>query len=155
MSGEYFAELYAYDSTVNRQVLDLLRDTPQAPKRTRQIFAHLLAAKKVWMMRLQDQDFSVINLWPELSLDQCETLIEQNGHSYAHYLRGKTDRELDVEVVYKNSKGAEFHTCIRDILMHVLIHGGHHRGQIAMIVRESEGEPVNTDYITYIRAHKS
>jgi len=33
----------------------------------------------------------------------------------------------------------------------VALHGSYHRGQVAAAVRAAGGEPVNTDYITYVR----
>jgi uncharacterized damage-inducible protein DinB len=45
----------------------------------------------------------------------------------------------------------EFQTPIKDLLMHVALHGSYHRGQIAQALRLAGGEPVNTDFITFVR----
>ena len=60
---------------------------------------------------------------------------------------GRTDA-----VEYVNSKGEPWHSLADDILMHVIIHGGYHRGQIATIVRQSGATPAYTDYIHCIRS---
>ena len=39
----------------------------------------------------------------------------------------------------------------RDILFHLASHGAYHRGQISVTLRHSNLEPVNTDYITFVR----
>lgn len=151
MNNNYLSDLFEYDSTVNHKVLDLLRDLPSVDERTMRIFAHLLMAKKVWLTRLHGEDSSNLHVWPALDLDDCETLIEENREGYNDYLREITEKQLISNIQYKNSNGTEFENLKQDILMHVLIHSGYHRGQIAKAVRESGGEPINTDYIFYIR----
>jgi uncharacterized damage-inducible protein DinB len=54
-------------------------------------------------------------------------------------------------VAYRTSRGEPFTTRLEDILAHVVLHGAHHRGQIALRVREAGGDPAGTDYITYVR----
>jgi len=152
MLSSYFINLFEYDSTVNFQLLNLLRELPSTDVKTRSIFSHILSAKVVWIKRLQKQSLSGIEIWPDLTWDECEVLIQENRKTYRSYLEGKSDDDLKSLLQYQNSKGKEFSTPIRDILMHVIIHGGYHRGQIARAVRQSGNEPINTDYITYVRS---
>ncbi|WP_414711827.1 DinB family protein [Sphingobacterium sp. UBA1498] len=44
-----------------------------------------------------------------------------------------------------------FHNKVNDILLHVFNHGTYHRAQIASEMRRNGVEPINTDYITFIR----
>lgn len=149
---DYFSELFSYDAAQNQRLLSHLKEMPDLDERTQQVLGHILVAKKVWIMRLRGQDTSGIDLWPRLSWDEAQDLAEENEKAFADFLSGLGDEELQREAIYTNSKGTEFHTPIRDILMHVLIHGGYHRGQAAKAVREQGGEPINTDYITHVRA---
>lgn len=60
--------------------------------------------------------------------------------------------ELQSEIIeYKNSTGKTFQNSRYDILIHVLNHGTYHRAQIATELRGHGIEPINTDYITYMR----
>jgi uncharacterized damage-inducible protein DinB len=102
-------------------------------------------------MRLEGKDLSEQLIWPELSLNDCQKQFTENRNSYMNYLKNISDSELTSDLIYKNSKGKKFQTSILDILMHVIIHGGYHRGQIASTIRQSGGEPINTDYIHYVR----
>ncbi|WP_244563156.1 DinB family protein [Paenibacillus uliginis] len=54
-------------------------------------------------------------------------------------------------MTYTNSSGKEFMTSIRDILTHVALHGQYHRGQINSRFRADGIDPVNMDYITFVR----
>jgi uncharacterized damage-inducible protein DinB len=54
-------------------------------------------------------------------------------------------------VSYRKSAGRDFRNSVRDIVIHVTMHGSYHRGQIARLVRAAGGEPPYTDYIQYRR----
>lgn len=54
-------------------------------------------------------------------------------------------------IVYANTKGEAFQTAIHDIMIQVFNHGTYHRAQIACNLRQGGLEPVNTDYITFVR----
>ena len=153
MTTDYFKKMFKYDTTVNRQLFEQLRDIHLT--KAKSILFHIIAAKQVWIKRLNNQDLKNIVIWPEYSLDQVEQQIDNNRESYQRYLSNLSDKDLTDNLHYANSKGSKFETPIGDILSHVLIHGGHHRGQIARYVREAGGEPINTDYITYVRNRQS
>jgi uncharacterized damage-inducible protein DinB len=44
-----------------------------------------------------------------------------------------------------------FTNTVFDMLLQVFTHGGYHRGQIAMEMRKAGLEPINTDYINFVR----
>jgi len=54
-------------------------------------------------------------------------------------------------ISYKNSSGRAFQNSVRDVLMHVALHGQYHRGQINLQLRANGMEPVNVDFITFVR----
>ena len=59
--------------------------------------------------------------------------------------------DLDRDVTYTNSAGQEFTSRVEDILLHVVMHGSYHRGQVAMLIRDGGGTPAPTDYIAFVR----
>ena len=58
---------------------------------------------------------------------------------------------LDRSVHYKNSKGEEYDSLVRDILTHVFMHSAYHRGQIAADMRQDGVTPAYTDFIQGVR----
>jgi len=40
---------------------------------------------------------------------------------------------------------------VRDILLHVAMHGQYHRGQINQLLRGAGLEPISVDYIVFVR----
>lgn len=151
MTPAYFTTAFTYDTAVNRRLLASLRELAQVEERTQAVFAHILAARAVWMERLQHDGRSTTPVWPSLDWEACEALIGANEHAYTTYLANAATADLETPFTYYNSKGRSFTNRPLDVLMHVLIHGGYHRGQIAQSLRLSGYEPLSTDYSFYLR----
>lgn len=117
----------------------------------RRIASHLIAAERVWLMRLQDEDAVGHPIWPDWSLAELLSAASSVRKEYERFLAGITEAELEREISYTNSSGTAFKNQVADILAHVALHGSYHRGQIANAVRRSGAEPMNTDYITFVR----
>jgi uncharacterized damage-inducible protein DinB len=145
----YLRRLFEQIFWADARVLALLRTVEH--ERSLRLLAHLLAAERVWLTRLRGEDSSRLEIWPTLSLAECETLAAESRAGYTAYLEGLSERDLPEPVTYRNSTGAAFHTARLDILTHVALHGSYHRGQIAQLVRGAGAEPVNTDYIIWVR----
>ncbi|HEX2189964.1 MAG TPA: DinB family protein [Longimicrobiaceae bacterium] len=149
----HLERLFAHAAWADRRVLELLAATPGArTQRVLRLLAHLLAAERVWLLRLRGEDSAVQPIWPEdPSLDELRVLQAANEDGYARYLAALGDADLAAEVAYSNSRGEAFRTAVADVLAHVALHGSYHRGQVAAAVRGAGGEPVNTDFITFVR----
>lgn len=122
-----------------------------APTSALPLFSHLLAAERVWLARLRGEDTSKLEIWPELSPAACAELAARLRVEFGDLLSSLTEESLSRPVIYRNSAGREFSTQAVDILVHLALHGAYHRGQIATRTRDARGEPVNTDYITFVR----
>jgi uncharacterized damage-inducible protein DinB len=146
-----FSRLFRHAEWANRRVLALLQNLSAPPEKARRVFAHLLAAEQVWLTRLRGEDSSALEIWPDFSLEKIASPVEKNAAAYRQYLAALTEAKLDSVVNYRNSKGAAFRTSVKDILTHVSMHGSYHRGQIAQTIRGAGFEPVNTDFITFVR----
>lgn len=120
-------------------------------RRAIRLLAHLLASERVWLRRIESGGSSGLEIWPDLSPEECAELLDDNLRRFRGLLRPLSEEELDEEVGYRNSEGREYETPLGDILLHVFLHGTYHRGQIAMRVRDGGGEPVNTDFISFVR----
>ncbi len=137
-------KLFDYDDWANREEVRHLRSLAHPPKQAMAILAHIVGAEVLWLGRLRGEKPAVV--WPDWTLDQIEAEID--------HLKSEWPREFGrVEVVeYVNSKGEKWSSRADDVLMHVVIHGAYHRGQIATLVRQSGDTPAYTDYIHCIRS---
>jgi uncharacterized damage-inducible protein DinB len=143
--------MYQHLDWANRRLIALIDRDPEHTRPVMHLLWHLAAAERVWLLRLRNENSSAQPVWPTLSRDDVGALVVQNRDGYAQFLSTVTDDGLTSDVVYTNQHGRTFRTRSDDILIHVATHGAYHRGQIAMGVRSAGGEPVNTDYIAYVR----
>jgi uncharacterized damage-inducible protein DinB len=95
------------------------------------------------------------DFWPEYPIQESEALADETARRFIELLEELTEDGLETIATYKNSKGIEYRTKYRDLLMHVLMHSMYHRGQVAMAIRAEGGEPAYTDYIGYVRETES
>jgi len=138
--------LFEYDAWANREVIGHLRQM-SAPNRALSIIAHIIGTEFLWLGRIHG-DGNPAAIWPDLSLDECETQMNALVPQWQRVLAADEPRR---NINYTNSKGERWSSTVDDVLMHVIIHGAYHRGQIATIVRDSGTTPTYTDYIHCIR----
>ena len=134
------------DARVHLSLVEALNPPPH----TLDLFAHIVAAEHVWISRIRGVKPEV-PVWPTLSLAQCAELGTRNAEELASIVESLDEAGLDREVTYVNSAGAQFTSSIRDMLIHVALHGAYHRGQIAAAVRAGGDTPASTDYIALAR----
>lgn len=145
-------QLLAYNDWANRQTLYALKQLPSSYPKALRAFAHSLVAEREWLLRLKEnKDTTGFNFWQEATLAEVEVLAAENSAAYKEIIDVLTEDELDLVAIYKNSKGIEYRTSFRDILMHVILHSAYHRGQVALAMREAGAMPAYTDYIAFVR----
>lgn len=142
--------LLKYDRWANHKVLNALseQDAPQHCPGAIKHIAHLLKAQKIWADRIKSLPADK-EIWPSLSLNECKQL-----QSDYHETLMSLIPERQKIIQYQNSKGQSFSNTVEDILHHLVIHGQHHRAQIALLMRQAGLTPPVTDYIFYLREKK-
>jgi uncharacterized damage-inducible protein DinB len=147
----YFTRLIRHADWANVRILDALRLALPPNPRALQLLAHILSTEHIYHERMTHKDPWPQDFWPDLSLEQCGALINDNRSQHLAFIEALTEPDLDRLIRYRNSRGVAFHTPLKELLLHVALHGAYHRGQIAQAVRQGGGEPVNTDFITFAR----
>lgn len=133
--------LFAYDDWANREALASLFDAPSALRR----MAHIVGAQRTWYQRLTDGP--PVEVWPALAPEACKAQLADLRQRWQALLGKLTEEGLARKISYVNTKGRKFTSTVGEILMHVVLHGAYHRGQIASDVRAAGREPAYTDLI--------
>ncbi|CAG9609161.1 DinB family protein [Pseudoneobacillus rhizosphaerae] len=145
-------KMYEHLDWANQRILETLQSMEGENQEANRLFSHILFAEKVWITRLQGLDSSRLPIWSsKVDIEVCANLVIQNKKSLTTFLTNISNTDLDKLISYSNSKGQEFKNSVRDILTHVALHGQYHRGQINSRLRADGSEPVNIDYITFVR----
>lgn len=144
-------KMYNHLNWANHRIMENLTKKQLNNSKAIQLFSHILQAEQVWYIRLQGKDSANMAIWSDLDLSQCAQLIEKNERNFTDYLRSLSDADLHRIINYRNQAGKKYETSVQDILLHVALHGQYHRGQINSSARSQDIEPINVDYITFVR----
>ena len=151
MENKHLRRLFAYDQWANARVLDALKALAplDAAAPMARLFSHILAAQDVWLAHIHSRPLSE-TVWPETAPDAWPGRMHALNQAWLHLL-DTWDAGLDAPIAYRNTKGQSFETPLHEILLHVVIHGQHHRAQIAGGLRRQGHTPPPTDFIFYTR----
>ena len=150
-SLDSFRQLFEYDYWGNQQALLSIEALRGLAQQALKIAGHIIGAQRVWLGRIESPDSRSGAPWPVLTLDEARAAVAVLHHRWSMFLSNVTLEKLDEDRVYRNTKGMEFRTPLRDVLMHLVMHSAYHRGQIAAAVRDAGGKPAVTDYVVYVR----
>lgn len=139
-----------YNAWANARAIASIRTVPNGDSKAVDPLSHLLIAERFWLHRIQQLP-NPEGGWETMPLDECESYASETHARFTAFLEGVTDSQLSGAIHYRNLKGDEFDTPLRDILTHLYTHGVHHRGQVLSKVRAEGGEPHTLDYIAFQR----
>jgi len=127
------------------------RDFDTSDKSVVGTLAHIFAADRVWMARVHgrtpgkfitpaDRDLALLlREWPAL-------LALWKG-----WAASLTDESAAMVLTYQDTKGNTWSSPLWQIVLHVVNHGTHHRGQVAGFLRAMGHVPPPLDLIAYYR----
>ncbi len=143
----YFRRLAAHDDWANRTLSEYMRKMANPPARALEIFAHVIGTQWTWLARMKGTA-PEMKVWPTVTLDECRGELERLGSAWREFLASV---DPSARFAYTNTKAERFENTIADALTHVFLHSHYHRGQIALLIRESGTAPPYTDFIEAVR----
>ncbi len=153
-SADRLLRLFLYDNWANEQVLLSLQeniDFDSADKAI-ELYAHIAGAQDLWFRRIEEESLDGLAVWPDYDLSKALQTLKTLTEQWQRLIESNR-ADLDRIISYKNSKGTPYQTMLSDILHHVIIHGQHHRAQIATLLRNAKITPPATDFIFFTRAN--
>jgi uncharacterized damage-inducible protein DinB len=148
--NELLLRLVGHMRWADTQFADALdRDLPADAEAVR-LFAHVASVEHLWYARIRGQAHQY-PVWPSFDVAQSRALAAQHADLFERLLTDAGDDALSRLVDYRNSAGRDYRSPVGEIITHVAMHGNHHRGQIARILRQTGRVPPYTDYIQFSR----
>lgn len=145
---EHYTRLFEYNLWVNNKFSETLRVNPFDNQKILKLASHIANAQIIWLSRLKKEE-ATVDVWEEHDMKKALELLDSSSQEWLDYIYSKGN--LEESVNYKNSKGNEYESRVEDILMQVVNHGTHHRGQIASLLRAEDIDPPASDFIFYAR----
>ncbi len=133
-----------------------LDENSDESKQAMGLINHAVGASLVWLGRLMPVAYSTkVAVWPDYKADKLLSMIDQTTEKWIAFtaLLKDEDGALHPEqfVSYTTTEGRKHSNRIIDIISHVLLHGQHHRAQVAMVLRQAGIAPPSTDLIVNLR----
>jgi uncharacterized damage-inducible protein DinB len=161
ISADTIRHHLAYTAWANQRLLkaarelsadELARDFGTADKNVIGTLAHCFAAERIWLARIKEGA-------PKIGfLDEHEVRLEwleenwppllQNWKSWAVSL---ADEDTDQIADYTDIKGKAWSNPLWAIVLHVVNHSTHHRGQVSGFLRAMGKTPPPLDLIFFVR----
>lgn len=154
---ERFRFWYEYERDCNAKTLKMLQSVPAASRSSPQFaravgkMAHLVAARHMWLHRLGAREDRPAKSFPDTPLEALPALVADIEASWAAYLAALTDESILRAFEWQSADGRRWRWPLVELLTQVFGHAWYHRGQIATLVKDLGGEPVDTDYIFWNR----
>jgi uncharacterized damage-inducible protein DinB len=132
---------------------ELSRDFKTSDKSVIATLAHTFAADRFWLDRIQgnapatfnddeDRRFDILRKeWPAL---------QQRWREWAAPLTGE---DVAAKISYKDTEGNPYEQPLWQILLHVVNHATHHRGQVSGFLRAMGHTPPPLDMTDFYRSH--
>jgi uncharacterized damage-inducible protein DinB len=149
MIGRLNREL-AYNVWANRETLRSLLAARTVPERAVAVMGHIIADEWMWLRRI-GHPTPAMEIWPALSLHDCEGQLGELSRAWRSYLNGLTPESLGRQYRYTNSKGEDWSNTVADVLEQVVLHSCYHRGQVASFLGRVGETAAYSDYIECVR----
>ena len=149
---ERYLRLVHYNAWANERVLEQLPALSETYQiRPLLLLSHILRAERIWLGRMGGTPEAGIQLWETDTLDGCRERTKANTADFSRLLSSVDADAFQNAVAYQNTSGTPYRTPLTEMLEHVFHHGTHHRGQIALLIREAGRTPLTLDYIAFAR----
>jgi len=160
LSAEAIRNQLDYSAWASRRILaaaselspeELNRDFQTADKSVLNTLAHVFAADRVWLGRLQGNPPSVFITDEDRNLAALQKQWPELHEQWKKWAASLTDEQVEKVVSYKDLKGNTWENPLWQGVFQVVNHGTHHRGQVAGFIRTMGHKPPPLDLIAFYR----
>jgi uncharacterized damage-inducible protein DinB len=133
--------LFKYKAWANDEILTTLRFfdcEAQATERhiAIRILNHTYVVDRIFAANLQrlKHDYAGTNTTDTPSLEQLDSAVKKSDQWYVDYVSTLNPQDLNESIEFKFTDGALGRMSREEMLSHVVLHGGYHRGAIGRIM---------------------
>ncbi len=142
-------KLVAHCEWANNAWRDFIEERAASDDWLRQRISHIMLGERAWFQRIHGEEPGR-EIWRQLSFSELGQLAEEHHRVYADLLT----QDLTRMIAFQRFTGEKYESPIADILLHLTLHGAHHRGQMATHASAVGLTPINTDFVQYCRIHR-
>jgi uncharacterized damage-inducible protein DinB len=150
--------LFRYKANSNREMIAAMRqfdDASPAKQIAITVLGHTYVVDRIFAATLTGtgHQYTSANLSQAPSLDELSDAIKTSDRWYIDYVSLLDDEQLSEVLDFTFTDGEPGRMSREEMLMHVAIHGGGHRGQIGLLMMQNSIMPPADRFTTYL--HKA
>jgi len=130
---------------------ELHRDFKTANHSILETLVHIFAGDRVWLARLSGAPIPAFVTDADRSLAVLEREWPPLQERWKEWAAGLTDEMALKELSYFDLKGRSWTQPVWELVLHVVNHGTHHRGQVAGFLRSLGYTPPPIDLVVFCR----
>jgi uncharacterized damage-inducible protein DinB len=130
---------------------ELTRDFKTADHSVLETLVHIFAGDRVWYKRVKGISYTSFIEDGDRSLEALIPRWKEVQLSWQQLIGEETDESVGRKISYRDLKGNPYETPLWQIVLHVVNHATHHRGQVSGFLRALGHTPPSTDLIYYYR----
>jgi uncharacterized damage-inducible protein DinB len=139
---------FRFDYCANISSLQALGRASSPLAEGTRILCHIAGINDLWLNRIEAADAS-LGAWPIIPLHELPTLLASQRDRWLSLVAKYPGTD---PIRYVTRTGESVVNSFVEIALEVLLHAAHHRGQIALLLRQSLSQPpASTDYIPTLR----
>ena len=157
--------LYEYNAWADRRVLEaasalsaeqFTKPLSSSFSSVRDTLGHIYGVEWLWLERFQGRSPSAIPDAKEFEhIEQLKTRWVEFEPVLLNFVRGLTQQDLDRVMEYKTMKFGVYSNALWQSMLHLVNHGGYHRGQVTTMLRQLGAQPILTDLMHFYRERAS
>ena len=156
MSTETMKSLFAYKAWANQELFTLLGTLP--PKHAEQLHTcirtlnHIYVVDRLFRAHLsgEPRPFDATNTKATPSLEQLRSEIEATDTWYLNHVSALPASALSESIDFVFTDGDRGRMSREEILLHVLTHGGYHRGNVGQVLKSVSVAPPRDLYTKFL-----
>ena len=150
--------LFRYKATANEETLAAMRqfdDASHAKEVAIRILSHTYVVDRIFAANLTgtERGYNSANTSRAPSLDELSEAIKISDRWYLDYVSGLDEAQLAERIDFTFTDGDPGQMSREEILMHVMLHGGSHRGQVGWIMMQNSITPPADRFTSHL--HKA
>ncbi len=156
MSIETLKSLFGYKSWANSELFSLLATLP--PEHSEQLHTcirtlnHIYVVDRIFRAHLsgEPRPFDETNTKATLTLEQLRSEVEVTDSWYLNHVSALPASALSESIAFVFTDGDRGRMSREEILLHVLTHGGYHRGNVGQVLKSISVAPPRDLYTKFL-----
>lgn len=133
-----------YNGWANHAWIQFISDNNLQDSTVLKLLSHIIHGQRIWLQRINGEEPN-LDVWNPLVISQIIEIHDLHQQLFIDLCNENSDSMI----TYTRVTGESYQSSIEDILVHIFLHGMHHRGQMATKVSHLGLKPPNTDFIQF------